>query len=197
MNGTMIKSAMEAILFASGTPVPIQRFVQALELSPKEAESYLESLRADYCDEQKGLEIIRLDDSYQMVTKKEHAEVIRSVMDLKRNLPLSQAAMEVLAVIAYNQPVTKAFVEQVRGVDCSGVIGSLTVKNLIEEKGRLELPGRPLLYGTTENFLRVFSLKNINELPQLPDREDVLVEGISKEDIDENQMLLTPEFSEI
>lgn len=84
--------------------------------------------------------------------QKEFAPQIRTVMDLRRNTPLSQAALEVLAVVAYNQPVTKAFVEQVRGVDCSGVIGSLTTKGLVEEKGRLELPGRPLLYGTTENF---------------------------------------------
>ena len=82
---------------------------------------------------------------------------------------LSQAALEVLAVVAYNQPVTKAFVEQVRGVDCSGVIGSLTTKGLIEEKGRLELPGRPLLYGTTEHFLRCFNISNLEELPPLPE----------------------------
>ena len=96
------------------------------------------------------------------------------VMDLNRKKPLSQAAMEVLAVIAYNQPVTKAFVEQIRGVDCSGVIGSLTVKGLIEEQGRLELPGRPLLYGTTENFLRCFNISSIEDLPPIPqsDKED-------------------------
>ena len=93
-------------------------------------------------------------------------------MDLRRNIPLSQAAMEVLAVIAYNQPVTKSFVEQVRGVDCSGVIGSLTNKDLIEEKGRLELPGRPLLYGTTDNFLRCFSIASLDELPPIPKDED-------------------------
>ncbi|MBQ1977298.1 MAG: SMC-Scp complex subunit ScpB, partial [Ruminococcus sp.] len=92
--------------------------------------------------------------------------------DLRRNTPLSQAAMEVLAVIAYNQPVTKAFIEQVRGVDCSGVIGSLTAKDLIEEKGRLELPGRPLIYGTTENFLRCFSISDLSELPEIPSKEE-------------------------
>ena len=103
-----------------------------------------------------------------MVSKKEFAPQIRTVMDLRRNTPLSQAALEVLAVVAYNQPVTKAFVEQVRGVDCSGVIGSLTTKGLVEEKGRLELPGRPLLYGTTENFLRCFNISSLDELPPLP-----------------------------
>ena len=107
-----------------------------------------------------------------MVSCKEYAPQIRTVMDLRRNTPLSQAALEVLAVVAYNQPVTKAFVEQVRGVDCSGVIGSLTAKGLVEEKGRLELPGRPLLYGTTENFLRCFNISSIDELPPLPENDE-------------------------
>ena len=107
-----------------------------------------------------------------MVSKKEFAPQIRTVMDLRRNTPLSQAALEVLAVVAYNQPVTKAFVEQVRGVDCSGVIGSLTTKGLVEEKGRLELPGRPLLYGTTENFLRCFNISSLDELPPLPECDE-------------------------
>ena len=95
----------------------------------------------EYQQSGRGITIIMLKDSYQMVSVKEYAPYIRTVMDLRRNTPLSQAALEVLAVIAYNQPVTKAFVEQIRGVDCSGVIGSLTSKDLIEEKGRLELPG--------------------------------------------------------
>ena len=97
---------------------------------------------------------------------------MRDALELKRNTPLSQAAMEVLAVVAYNQPVTKAFVEQVRGVDCSGVIGSLVQKGLLEERGRMELPGRPLLYGTTENFLRCFGLSSIGELPPPPRGEE-------------------------
>ena len=91
-------------------------------------------------------------------------------MEIKRRTPLSAAALEVLAVVAYNQPVTKSFIEQVRGVDCSGVISTLLEKNLIEESGRLELPGRPLLYSTTKNFLRCFSLSSLDELPELPDK---------------------------
>ena len=108
-----------------------------------------------------------------MCSKKEYGEYIRRVMDIKRNAPLSQAAMEVLAVIAYNQPVTKAFIEQVRGVDCSGVVGSLASKGLIEEKGRLELPGRPLLYGTTDNFLRCFQIESLDELPVPVNQEEI------------------------
>ena len=97
---------------------------------------------------------------------------VRTALDLRSSAPLSQAAMEVLAVIAYNQPVTKAFVEQVRGVDCSGVIGSLVQKALIEERGRLDLPGKPLLYGTTENFLRCMGIRSLLELPPLPQEKE-------------------------
>ncbi len=167
-----IKAAIEAVLFANGSSVEIGRIAQALEISEKEADKYISELIDDYNASKRGITIIRLDNSYQMVSCKEYAPQIRTVMDLRRNSPLSQAALEVLAVVAYNQPVTKAFVEQVRGVDCSGVIGSLTAKGLVEEKGRLELPGRPLLYGTTENFLRCFNLESLEFLPALPEDDE-------------------------
>lgn len=167
-----IKAAIEAVLFANGSSVEIGRIAQALEISAKEADKYISELIDDYNASKRGITIIRLDNSYQMVSCKEYAPQIRTVMDLRRNSPLSQAALEVLAVVAYNQPVTKAFVEQVRGVDCSGVIGSLTAKGLVEEKGRLELPGRPLLYGTTENFLRCFNLESLDFLPALPEDDE-------------------------
>jgi len=166
------KAAAEAILFAAGASVEKSRMAQALGLSEEETEALLDGLTAEYAGAQRGITIIRLKNSYQMVSCKAYAPQIRTVMDLRRNTPLSQAALEVLAVVAYNQPVTKAFVEQVRGVDCSGVIGSLTAKDLIEEKGRLELPGRPLLYGTTENFLRCFNISDLEELPPLPEQND-------------------------
>lgn len=167
-----IRAAIEAILFAAGAPVERERIAEALEISAEEVDSRISALLDDYNNAQMGITIIRLKNSYQMVSRKEYAPQIRTVMDLRRNTPLSQAALEVLAVVAYNQPVTKAFVEQVRGVDCSGVIGSLTAKDLIEEKGRLELPGRPLLYGTTENFLRCFNISDLEELPPLPEEEE-------------------------
>lgn len=170
MSERNFKCAIEAILFASGDSVSVERIATALELTKKEAEKLLDELMAEYIAAQRGITIIKLENSYQMVSVKEYAKEIRTVMDLRRNTPLSQAALEVLAVIAYNQPVTKAFVEQVRGVDCSGVIGSLTTKDLIEEKGRLELPGRPLIYGTTENFLRCFSLSSLDDLPEPPEK---------------------------
>ncbi len=171
MSELNIKNAIEAILFASGTSVPVSRVATALELTEKEAKKQLDALVNEYTQGERGITIIKLEDAYQMVSREEYAPQIRTVMDLRRNTPLSQAAMEVLAVVAYNQPVTKAFIEQVRGVDCSGVIGSLTAKDLIEEKGRLELPGRPLIYGTTENFLRCFSISDLSELPEIPSSE--------------------------
>ena len=164
-------AAIEAILFASGASVEASRIAEVLEISEKQAIEYAEALIEEYKAADRGITILRLDNSFQMISNKEYAPQIRTVMDLRRNTPLSQAALEVLAVVAYNQPVTKAFVEQVRGVDCSGVIGSLTSKDLIEEKGRLELPGRPLLYGTTENFLRCFNLQSLDDLPPLPEDE--------------------------
>lgn len=166
------RSAIEAILFSAGDSMELSRLAQALELPESSVETQLGLLMQEYAEMERGVTIIRLNNSYQMVSVKQYAPQVRKAMDLRRNIPLSQAAMEVLAVIAYNQPVTKSFVEQVRGVDCSGVIGSLTTKDLIEEKGRLELPGRPLLYGTTENFLRCFSISSLDELPPIPKDED-------------------------
>ena len=166
------RSSIEAILFSAGDPVELKRLAESLELPESAVKTQMDILIDEYDALDRGITIIRLLDSYQMVTVKKYAPQVRKAMDLRRNIPLSQAAMEVLAVIAYNQPVTKSFVEQVRGVDCSGVIGSLTTKGLIEERGRLELPGRPLLYGTTDHFLRCFSISSIDELPPIPKDED-------------------------
>lgn len=166
------RGALEAILFTAGEPMELSRLAQALELPESSTQIQLDLLMDEYSAAGRGITIIRLNSAYQMVSVKAYASWVRKAMDLRRNIPLSQAAMEVLAVIAYNQPVTKSFVEQVRGVDCSGVIGSLTAKDLIEEKGRLELPGRPLLYGTTDNFLRCFSISSLAELPPIPKDED-------------------------
>ena len=172
MERAKLKSTIEAVIFACGAPVEAERIAQALEISTDYAADICEELVRDYSAAERGIRIVRLNKSYQMCTREEYAEPIRTVMDIKRNSPLSQAAAEVLAVIAYNQPVTKAFVEQVRGVDCSGVISGLISRQLIEEKGRLELPGRPLVYGTTEHFLRCFNISSIEELPPLPDDDE-------------------------
>ena len=193
MSELNIKNAVEAILFASGDSVSVSRMATALEISEKETKKHLEALVKEYGERNGGITIVRMDDSYQMVSYDEYAPQIRTVMDLRRNTPLSAAAMEVLAVVAYNQPVTKAFIEQVRGVDCSGVIGSLTAKDLIEEKGRLELPGRPLIYGTTENFLRCFSISDLSELPEIPSSEPSKDEDGDEAEGDDSQLSIFAE----
>ncbi len=165
--------AFEAILFASGEPVEMERFCEVFEIDDETVEKVMDMLSDRLEKQESAVKLVRLDFSYQLCTKKEYAEYIRSVLDLRRRTPLSQAALEVLAVIAYNQPVTKAYIEQVRGVDCSGVVSTLVEKNLLEEKGRLELPGRPLLYGTTANFLRCFGLSSLDDLPEVPVNETI------------------------
>ncbi len=163
---------LEAVLFAVGEPIEITRLSQALGVEVMVLGEALEILKEKYEDESSGLCLLRLEDKYQLCTKKQYADSIRSVIEVKKNAPLSQAAFEVLAIVAYNQPVTKAFIEQIRGVDCSAVISNLCQKSLIEEKGRLELPGRPLIYGTTPEFLRCFCISSLDELPELPKNEE-------------------------
>lgn len=173
MNKEKLLSAFEAVLFASGEPVSIDRLAAVFELSEDKVRQAADEL-ADRLDESgRGIRLLRLENTYQLATRTEYAEYIKRAFDIRRKTPLSPAALEVLAVVAYNQPVTRAFVEQVRGVDCSGVITTLIEKGLIEERGRLELPGKPLLYGTTKNFLRCFSLSDLSELPPLPKSQPV------------------------
>lgn len=169
----------EAILFAGGEPVSLDRIAQVLGVRTPVIDSIVSALQEKYNTPTSGIQLMRLGDSTQFCTNPAYVEPVREVLDLKRGTPLSQAAMEVLAVVAYNQPVTKAFVEQVRGVDCSGVLSSLMQKDLLEERGRLELPGRPLLYGTTETFLRCFQLSSIEDLPPPPQRGE---EGLPEEE---------------
>ena len=166
------KGSIEAILFASGEPVAISRLAEVLELDGDTTARLADDLMNEINTREGGVRMIRLDDRYQLCTRQEYADAVRRALDMRRNTPLSQAAMEVLAIVAYNQPVTKAFIEQVRGVDCAAVLQGLVQKNLVEEKGRLELPGRPLLYGTTPVFLRCFGVSKLSELPPLPQKEE-------------------------
>lgn len=167
-----LQAAMEAILFAAGEPLPIERIAEAVEIDVTAARQLLEDLAVKMKDEGRGIELIALDDSYQLCTKAQFADQIRQVLEIRRNVPLTQAAMEVLSIIAYNQPVTRAFIEQIRGVDSSATVTNLVNKGLVEEKGRLELPGRPLLYGTTEQFLRCFNISAVTELPPVRKPDD-------------------------
>mgnify|MGYP002604560007 FL=1 len=180
------QAAIEAVLFASGEPVAATRLAEVLELDLETAVRLADDWLQDVNTRGGGLLAVRLGDKYQLCTNKTYAGYVRRAMDIRRNTPLSQAAMEVLAIVAYNQPVTKAFIEQVRGVDCGAVVQGLAAKGLIEEKGRLELPGRPLLYGTTADFLRCFGVSTLDELPPLPQKEeDGMVETTLEEVIEE------------
>ena len=168
-----IEAAVEAILFAAGEPIEADRIAEALEEDVDIIDSVLISLKNKLDEIECGICLVKMDNLYQLCTRQKYADEVRAVLEIKKNAPLSNAAFEVLAVIAYNQPVTKAFIEQVRGVDCSGVIQTLILKGLVEERGRLELPGRPLIYGTTPEFLKCFCVNNLSELPELPDHEDL------------------------
>ena len=168
MNINNMVSALEAVLFAGGEPVSSARLCEVFEIDDETLLKLLKMLSNKLEDNNSGIKLLTLGDSYQLASRTEYAEYVRRAFEMRRKTPLSQAALEVLAVIAYNQPCTGSFVEQVRGVDCSGVVSTLVEKELIEERGRLELPGRPLLYGTTSTFLRSFSLSSLDKLPELP-----------------------------
>ena len=166
------KGAIEAIIFASGETIPLEKIAAAMELGKTETKALVAAVMEEFNQMHSGIQIIQINDSYQMCTKAEFESHIRLALELKNNTPLSAAALEVLAIVAYHQPVTKAFLEQVRGVDSSSVLNGLFAKGLVEERGRLELPGRPLLYGTTQNFLRCMGLSSLEELPEVPDPKD-------------------------
>ncbi len=183
-NAINLKNTVEAIVFASGEPIDRLRLIEALGCSPERLDSILGEIAAEYDERGSSVQLLCIGSDVQFVTRPEYAAAVRNVLDMKRNQPLSSAGFEVLAVIAYNQPVTKAFVEQVRGVDCSGVINTLCQRKLIEECGRLDLPGRPLLYCTTTEFLKCFSMTTLAELPEIPDTKAAAqaLEDIQKDD---------------
>ncbi|MBQ9532112.1 MAG: SMC-Scp complex subunit ScpB [Eubacterium sp.] len=168
------------MLFASGDPIEASKLAEVLEIDIETVVKMLGHLSGMYDERDSGLMLIQIDNKYQLCTREQHSEEVRKLLEIKKNTPLSNAAFEVLAIIAYNKTVTRAFIEQIRGVDCSGPISSLVQKGLIEEKGRLDLPGRPLVYGTTDRFLRCFSLNSLEDLPELPKTEEV--EGIAKDE---------------
>jgi len=172
-------SKLEAMLFAAGDPVEGTKLAEVLEIDLETVTRMLGYLAAMYDERESGLMLIKIDNKYQLCTREAYSEEVRKLLEIKKNTPLSNAAFEVLAIVAYNKTVTRAFIEQVRGVDCSGPVSSLVQKGLIEEKGRLDLPGRPLIYGTTDRFLRCFSLNSLEDLPDLPKTEEI--EKIAKD----------------
>ena len=163
-----LEGAIEGILFAAGDPVGAERLCLALEQDRDTVDAVCRRLADRYSYERRGMRLVQLDASWQMCSAPEHAALIRRALESRRPAKLSQPALEVLAIIAYFQPATRAYVDQVRGVDSAYTVGLLLERELIEECGRLAVPGRPIQYRTTKNFLRTFGLSSLEELPELP-----------------------------
>ena len=164
-----IEAAVEGILFASGEPVHVDRICVALELDRPTAEQVLQKLMDYYSYERRGIRLLHIEDSWQLCSAPDYAEYIRRAFEIRKPAKLSQPALEVLTIIAYYQPTTRAFVDQIRGVDSAYTMGLLQERKLIEECGRLQVPGRPHLYRTTKQFLRAFHLTSLEDLPEMPD----------------------------
>ena len=173
-----LEGAVEAILYAAGYPVKYEKIAEVLGLDLRNTKTLIEHLADEYNAEgsKRGIALLMFDDTCQFCTKEQYAPYIREALGIRRGGNLSASSMEVLAIVAYNQPVTRSFIDQVRGVDSSYAVNSLIDKALIEACGRLDAPGRPMLYATTEKFLRVFGLRSLSELPAteiiLPPKED-------------------------
>lgn len=165
---TQLESTLEAVLFAAGDAVSIDRLCEVLELPRETVLEAARELSSRYDFEQRGLMLRRIADKLQLCSRPMYAEAVRRVTETRKNASLSPAALEVLTIIAYRQPVTRAFIDQLRGVDSGGTLSSLAEKQMIEEAGRLEVPGRPILYRTTEHFLQAFALESLDDLPALP-----------------------------
>lgn len=164
-----ISSALEAILFASGESVPAARIAQVLGVSETEVINAAENLAAEYEKGIRGIRLLRLEDKLQLCSAPEFSQIISMALETRKPPKLSPSALEVLAIVAYYQPVTRAYIDQVRGVDSSYTVGVLTERGLIEPCGKLEVPGRPTIYKTGEVFLRTMGISSVDELPSLPD----------------------------
>ena len=186
-----IESAVEAILFASGEPVQTERVCVALGLERPAAEQILQRLMDYYAYERRGMRLLHMEDSWQLCSAPDHADAVRRAFEIRKPAKLSQPALEVLTIIAYYQPATRAYVDQIRGVDSSYTISLLLDRKLSEECGRLQVPGRPRLYRTTRQFLRAFHLTDLEDLPELP---DFGVEGQMR--LNENGEVVEPELEE-
>ena len=160
-----IQAVIEAVLFAAGDAVELEKLADIVDVDKRSLREILKKMMDDYNFERRGVHIIRLEDSYQMCTRGEFHDYIAMLAEPRRKQNLSAAAMEVLAIVAYKQPVTRTTIEHIRGVNCDYIVNRLIEKNLIEEVGRLDAPGRPILFGTTREFLRCFGITGIEDLP--------------------------------
>lgn len=177
-------ASLEAVLFACGGPVEAERLRELLALSAEELEEAASALQAELEDVNRGISLIKVESAYQLCTKPFVAETVKKALELRKAPPLSKAALEVLAIVAYHQPVTRSFIEMVRGIDSSSIVNSLCDKGLIAERGFLDAPGRPVLFGTTEAFLRCFGLESIRDLPEaspVPEQLSLPEEGLPEE----------------
>ena len=168
MESVDLESAIESILFVSGDPVAVERIAAVFGLSEFDVESAANRLRDRYSFERRGIRLVKIDKSIQLCSSPEYADYIRLTLETRRPPQLSQPALEALSIIAYFQPVTRAYIEQIRGVDSAYTIGLLLDRGLIESCGRLAVPGRPIIYKTAQAFLRTFGMESLSELPELP-----------------------------
>lgn len=167
MENKELTYAIEAILFIAGDGVETEKFAEIFELPKEEMEAILNEFADQYNYEGHGMRILKYGTSYQMATRSEYIDFVRRFAGSKRPNNLSNAALEVLSIIAYNQPVTRATIDKIRGVDSFGPLDKLLEREIVEEKGRLDAPGRPILYGTTPEFLKIFGLQGMEDLPDL------------------------------
>ncbi len=170
-----LQTQLEAMLFAVGAPMTMERIKELTGATDEEIRTAATDLEIRLSDENSGIRLVRIEDGYQLCTKPVAGELVKKALELKKAPPLSKASLEVLAIVAYNQPVTRSFVEQVRGIDSSYIVANLCDKGLVCEQGTLDAPGRPTLFGTTDAFLRCFGLNSINDLPktELPTPEQI------------------------
>ncbi|MCI6277271.1 MAG: SMC-Scp complex subunit ScpB [Clostridium sp.] len=177
-------SIIESLLFASGDPMKVKDIASILECSEKYTKEVLEELRIDYGKEERGIKVVCINNTYQLVTKPENSDYIQKILKTNSRQSLSQAAIESLAIIAYKQPITRVEIDEIRGVKSESALQKLLERNLIKECGRKEVIGRPILYGTTDEFLRQFQLENLKELPtieELSEKEIALADTNDEE----------------
>ena len=177
-----LKGVIEATLFAMGEAVETDRLAKAIGIKSKELESILEELAQDYSAEERGIKLIRLENAWQLSTKPEYYDVLTRLVNIPKKHSLTDTLMETLSIIAYKQPITRQEIEAIRGVSCVHAVNKLVEYNLITEVGRLDAVGRPILFGTTEDFLRCFGVSSMDELPTItPDK----IEDFKKEAMEE------------
>ena len=168
-----IENIIEAILFAKGEPVSLKNIANTLEKNEQDVKDIIEKLIYKYEEEKKGIKIIKIDDSYQMCTNPDYFDYIKKLYNIIPKKALSQALLETLAIIAYKQPITKAQIEYIRGVSSEHAVNNLIKYELVEEKGRLDAPGKPILFGTTDNFLKHFGFSSLDNMPVITNEDEI------------------------